>query len=312
MRRNIIDVLGGNINNLAVIEACKKQDYQRLSFLLSFRVERQLSPNYHDKEGKTALIYSCAKGDVRSAKLLLAHGANIHLKDEEGKSALFYACINGHTNILLLLLSQPIEINSKDKDGRIGKTPLIYAVINGDVNLVKLLLNYDDTCIDFQDEDGKTALTHACERGNIDISSLLLSKNADLLHQDFNGRTPLIYTVINGDVNLVKLLLNNDDTNIDIQDDQGKTALIHASAKGDVRSAKLLLAHGANIHLKDEEGVIGRSACSYAFNSGNNEIIELFLDKILTKYVNRKSTDSIIDISSSRDSSISSDIYIAR
>jgi len=142
MRRNIIDVLGGNINNLAVIEACKKQDYQRLSFLLSFRVERQLSPNYHDKEGKTALIYSCAKGDVRSAKLLLAHGANIH--------------------------------------------------------------------------------------------------------------------------------------------------------------------------LKDEEGVIGRSACSYAFNSGNNEIIELFLDKILTKYVNRKSTDSIIDISSSRDSSISSDIYIAR
>ena len=46
--------------------------------------------NVQDEDGKTALMWA-AGGDEEIVMLLLANGANVHVKDKQGHTALNYA-----------------------------------------------------------------------------------------------------------------------------------------------------------------------------------------------------------------------------
>jgi len=54
-------------------------------------LSKEVKINHQDLDGKTALMISCIKGDLKSIKILIANKANVSLKDNSGKSALTYA-----------------------------------------------------------------------------------------------------------------------------------------------------------------------------------------------------------------------------
>ena len=58
------------------------------------------------------------------------------------------------------------------------------------------------------DVDGRTALLCSIESGNIETVKLLLENGADKTVCDANGETALLYSVASGDIEIVKLLLN--------------------------------------------------------------------------------------------------------
>ena len=88
------------------------------------------------KGGSTPLLFAARVGDVESAKLLLAAGADPNDSLADGTSALVLAAHSGHGNVGAALLEKGADPNAMGS----GYTALHAAVLRSDLNLVKALL----------------------------------------------------------------------------------------------------------------------------------------------------------------------------
>lgn len=138
------------------------------------------------------LIAAAERGDLPSAKRLIARGANVNAKDEKQDSAFLIASARGRTEIVELTLAAGADLKSTN---RYGGTGLIPACHYGHLETVKLLLT---TKIDVNHVNnlGWTALLEAVILGNggpthVEIVHLLLAHGADPKIADREGITAL-------------------------------------------------------------------------------------------------------------------------
>jgi ankyrin repeat protein len=86
--------------------------------------------------GDTALMFAARVGDLESAKLLVAAGANVNDRDAWGVSALVLAAHSGYGDLVQLLLEKGADAN----DAAAGFTALHEAIMRRDEKVVALLL----------------------------------------------------------------------------------------------------------------------------------------------------------------------------
>jgi ankyrin repeat protein len=86
--------------------------------------------------GSTALLFAARVGDVESARILLASGADVNDALPDGTSALVAAAHSGHQSVAALLLDQGADPNA----AAVGYTALHAAVLRSGHDLVKALL----------------------------------------------------------------------------------------------------------------------------------------------------------------------------
>ena len=86
----------------------------------------------------TALMFAARDGDLASAQLLVAAGANVNDEDAWGVSAVVLAAHSGFTDVVEFLLEKGANPNS----GKAGFTALHEAIMRRDENLVKVLLDH--------------------------------------------------------------------------------------------------------------------------------------------------------------------------
>ena len=86
--------------------------------------------------GMTALLFAAQGGDVESASMLVAAGANPNDSNASGLSALAIACFAGHGDVARVLLQKGADPNA----AAAGYTALHAAVLRGDHDTVKALL----------------------------------------------------------------------------------------------------------------------------------------------------------------------------
>jgi ankyrin len=86
--------------------------------------------------GSTALLFAARNGDVESARLLLAAGANVNDELPDGMSALALAARSGRTEMAKLLIEKGADPNANGT----GYAPLHVAVLIGDLDVVKALV----------------------------------------------------------------------------------------------------------------------------------------------------------------------------
>ncbi|XP_037603262.1 inversin-A [Sebastes umbrosus] len=98
-------------------------------------------------------------------------------------------------------------INSKTENSR---TPLMFAVCLQDpgtrAKFTRLLLE-KGADVNCQDEDGRTALSHACEMGHLDAVKLLVQFNADPEVFDSWGNSSLMYAAFSGHSTVLEFLV---------------------------------------------------------------------------------------------------------
>ena len=86
--------------------------------------------------GFTPLLYAVQSGDLESAKLLLAAGANVNDRAANGVSAIAMAAIMGRRDLLRLLVDRGADVDAADG----GYTALLASVLRQDYDAAKLLL----------------------------------------------------------------------------------------------------------------------------------------------------------------------------
>jgi ankyrin repeat protein len=158
-----------------------------------------------EEGGYTPFLFAARQGDLASARVLLAAGADVNDTAPLGTSALVVASHSGHGEFAAFLLEEGAEANA---DGA-GYTALHTAILRGDVALVKALLAHggdpNKRLIKGSKSGrqakmwvvpdglaGTTPFFLAAKFAEADIMRLLAAAGGDALSGHKDGTTPLM------------------------------------------------------------------------------------------------------------------------
>ncbi|KAK6361382.1 hypothetical protein TWF730_005115 [Orbilia blumenaviensis] len=249
-------------------------------------------------ERRTAFHNAVYRGLLDVAKLLLKHGARINARDPWGETPLhwaLYAPIETRKEIVTLLIENGADLNMQDNQ---GQAPLYEAASMGHLEMLELLVKHGadvNTAVQY-DKFMKWNLLHAAvgrEREGDDPSInglgaclFLIENGVDLMHQDFNGETPLQLAVRQGYTNFVRNLLpkyiEKDPSRafLRLRDHKERTILHRAAAGRDLEMVEQLLDSCNNpaelLGLKERSGSTPIFPAAYR---GNSEIVQYLIHK---------------------------------
>lgn len=158
---------------------------------------------------------------------------------------------------------------------------LLKAVKMGNIKGFKKLLKNECIDINYQDEQGYTALMYASSmpqrskfvkillqnRAQADIQRINVSDSS------FGGQTALMLAAIAGYIDIVKMLIDAG-ADLNLQNKNGRTALLSAALKGNTNIVRLLIERGARFDIQDE---CGFTPLMHAIQNGRADVIRLLL-----------------------------------
>lgn len=204
-----------------------------------------------DESGWTALHHAAKRGSVEIVRQLLDHKADIDAVTLTSSTAASVACSFGHKDVLSVLAERGANLNN---GGDVPGPPLQVAIRNWDEGLVDVLLS-NGVSANTVFSDGFGALHYAIQ--SLQIVKKLLEKKADPNMADKGERTPLQLAAVNGDLDVVKALIDAGAIVARHPDSDGEIhcPLQAAVANNHLSTAKLLLEHGASLDRKTKGSV---------------------------------------------------------
>lgn len=204
----IINFLGGVAPNVPTVEDSLVQvietaGYQFLADKLR-RQDQDIDSTDPTEDHTTALQQAARLGNNDAVKMLLAHGADIHLPDSSFQTALHKAAEAGHLEVVKTLLAHGATIDLADND---GCTPLLLAGFAGKRDVVKVLVEDYGANINAKSHSGGTLLHRAAETNNLSLLQYLLSKKALVNLRGRNRQTPLYVAAAHGYEQVVQALI---------------------------------------------------------------------------------------------------------
>jgi hypothetical protein len=157
--------------------------------------------------------------DASEVKSLLKKGVNPNTLDANGNPMLLVAIRERSSKVIDVLLGdQNIDVDLSDKN---GETPLMMASIDGNLPLVKTLVTDHKALLD---HIGWTPLHYACAKGQLEVAQFLITNGAIVDSMSLGNTTPLMMAVQSGNEQLVKLLLDKG-ADLQLRNSQGLTAI---------------------------------------------------------------------------------------
>ena len=147
--------------------------------------------------------------DVAVVTSLLSKGVSPNTVDAKGNPMLNLAIKDKSTKVTELLIND--KRTDVDLSNKYGETPLMIASIDGDLTLVKTLVLQKKAMVN---HIGWTPLHYACSKGNLEVAQFLVTNGALVDSPSSGNTTPLMMAVQSGNEQLIKLLL---DKGADIQ-----------------------------------------------------------------------------------------------
>ena len=157
--------------------------------------------------------------DVSTVKKLISAGVNPNILDPKGELMLNLAIKDKSNDVISFLLNN--QSTDVDISNKFGETPLMIASIEGNLPLVKTLVQDKKAQLD---HIGWTPLHYASSRGHLEVAQFLLANGAIVDSMSPGNTTPLMMAVQSGNEQLVKLLLDKG-ANIQLRNTNGLTAL---------------------------------------------------------------------------------------
>uniref|UniRef100_A0A1X7TJP8 Death domain-containing protein n=1 Tax=Amphimedon queenslandica TaxID=400682 RepID=A0A1X7TJP8_AMPQE len=137
--------------------------------------------------------------------------------------------------------------------------------------------------IDHTNEEGRTALMLACERGHEDIVHSLLSAGVNVNIQDNKGWIALMRASEHNHNSIIHMLLQAN-ANPDLKTSNGSNAVMIASYHGNYEVVELLISKGVDYKCQREDGM---NAFMLACQNGHTQVVELLLKEQVDPNVQR-------------------------
>nr|XP_020468906.1 caskin-1 isoform X3 [Monopterus albus] len=137
----------------------------------------------------------------------------------------------------------------------------------------KLLGSAKKVNVNFQDTDGFSPLHHAALNGNLELISLLLESQAAVDIRDQKGMRPLHYAAWQGRAEPMKLLLKSG-SSVNGQSDEGQIPLHLSAQHGHYDVSEMLLQHQSNPCIVDNAG---KTPLDLACEFGRVGVVQLLL-----------------------------------
>jgi ankyrin repeat protein/response regulator RpfG family c-di-GMP phosphodiesterase len=215
--------------------------------------------------------------------------------------------------------SDPVEIApSESTDADVTHvSAVLNSLQQGDLKTLQELIAQNPN-LDLANDKGETPFSAAVSGGNVEAVKLMMKANVDLNHQDNEGMTPVMRAIEKSQQQVTDLLLSTANTDLDAEmsdleqfsdviekvqgaakvqseekknfwvksktdlnkiDQKGNSALILAAANGLSDVVTHLLEAGADVHLKNADGM---AALDVANLKQNHEMIKLISKHIST------------------------------
>jgi ankyrin repeat protein len=244
-------------------------------------------PKNLDSGGLTPLLYAARENCAACVEVLLKHGADIDLLDPDGVSPLLVAIMNANWDLARQLITAGADVNQWDI---FGEAPLFTAVD------LRSRIDGGRASIDPPNKTTGLAIVKLLLEGGADPNMQLFFKPANARGAtSTRGATPLIRAANNGDLEVVKLLLEHRaDATLYMADRQTPIHAVLAGRSPEPQALELvrvLQKAGTDVNVvalvNHEEEVRGGTALHYAVRKRYKEVI-----KLLASYgINLNATD---------------------
>eukprot|EP01127_Copromyxa_protea_P001593 TRINITY_DN11550_c0_g1_i1.p1 TRINITY_DN11550_c0_g1~~TRINITY_DN11550_c0_g1_i1.p1 ORF type:complete len:389 (-),score=101.27 TRINITY_DN11550_c0_g1_i1:192-1337(-) len=157
-----------------------------------------------------------------------------------------------------------------------GMSALLWAIEaeQNNTQMCSLLLSHYPDLLHHPDSEGATPLHYASLNGNLELVKFLLEKKSKML-LDFNGETPLHLACLNGHALVVSALLKAG-AEVNVLSSSGDSPLHLATINGHPEAIRELLSHpGINRNQKTKKG---ETAYDIALKGKSQQVIDAFDD----------------------------------
>lgn len=184
---------------------------QRKVAVLEQLVQSGCFVNAAGANGITPLMVLVGESDVENVKRLVeSYGADILQKDAFEDNALTLALKVGHNELFEYLLSSV----SKEQENNVANQSILNAVFSSPEgwerrkNFLQTLLEVDisQDILDFQDEDGNTALIVAAATNQEDVIEVLIKKGVLVNQVNHDNESALMHAVLQENVTTITML----------------------------------------------------------------------------------------------------------
>ena len=229
--RNDADVNAqNNYGESPVIMAVENIYYENYcNDIIELLIKNGADVNAQDNYGDSPLMRAIVEGKLNVVELLIKNGANINAQNNEGKSALHLAVVNSSLFALYMvqsLITSGINPHLKDNN---NKTPLDYCNDDQMYRLLTEYINkYDNIIAQIERNEisvfDNGLLNAVFNDELVKVKQCIYSKNFDINVQDDKGYTPLMYAIMNHNLDMVKFLVENG-ANINLCNKKGQSPL---------------------------------------------------------------------------------------
>ena len=274
---DIADSNGNTCMYHAIVGSFSKEVLQAI-------IDQGADVNSTNKEGVTALMAACRKGNMDVIYVLLKAGVDPHISDSNGNTWIHHAIVGGCNETIQEIINHGAHVNATNKD---NITPLILACQDGNEVVIKTLLDAGadpyinsveghtslhaavlggcsnealhkiiDYGVDVNATNilNQTALELACQMGNVYALNALYDSGADSSIVSVQGNTLLHVAVLHDCRKEVLMFVIHHSVDVNATNNENESALLVACQKGNLHTINILLDSGADPSIASTEG----------------------------------------------------------
>ncbi|KAI9177609.1 hypothetical protein LWI28_017266 [Acer negundo] len=211
--------------------------------------------NSKTESGDTALMISAKYKQEECLRVLAQTGADFGLVNVAGQAA---SSIAGSNQWSLGFQQAVLNVIKAGKIPTSSSTsvfsPLMFAARAGDFEALKVLIRWREINLDYQDDNGFSAVMVAALKGHVEVFRLLVYAGADVKLHNKSGETAITLSELNQNCDQFEKVMLEFALEKGNRNAGGFYALHCAARRGDLEAVKLLTSKGYDVNMPDGDG----------------------------------------------------------
>lgn len=183
---------------------------------------------------------------------------------------------------------------------------VIDLILNNNWSEIEKRINERTFVINQRDEQGNTALIYAVIAADVEMAKKIIAAGADVNLKNLAGRTALMEGIINNKSDIIRFLIEVEETKLDEVDRNGYTALMYAVERNHLEVVESLYSKKVAVLIKNNYSktaleLVNNKTHLYIREFLNKRVIEIesvikFLNELLAKYPKLEGKMSLDDL----------------